>query len=173
MILELLNASTPTFDLEFMKPVATEMERKIGEERQKAGGSLGALVGTLQWDNALNNTDLRCDLDFYCFCPNGDRIGYSYQREAGGGHWDVDRTCKSGGLCIENIYFKDPPRGVYEFKVHHYSGATEIPFSVTLISEIPVTVDGVLAKKGCNIVKDGFKHQHSKDMIHMFDVVVL
>ena len=88
MILELLNASTPTFDLEFMKPVATEMERKIGEERQKAGGSLGALVGTLQWDNALNNTDLRCDLDFYCVCPNGDRIGYRYQREAGGGHWD-------------------------------------------------------------------------------------
>ena len=97
--------------------MAAEMASLMDARLQEEGGQTGKIQITLCWD-----TDE--DLDLHCHTPNGSHIYYG-NRDAGGGHLDVDAQAGTKvEQPVENIYFDAPQEGSYRVVLHNYSSST-------------------------------------------------
>ena len=75
----------------------------------------GALRFTLRWSTSQS------DLDLHVITPASSEIDFT-NPSADGGTLDVDNTIGGPGS-VENVVFPmDPPRGVYQYFVDHFSG---------------------------------------------------
>jgi hypothetical protein len=95
----------------------------------------GEVVVSLMW-NGLD------DLDLHVWCPGGQEIAF-YNRVAPccKGELDVDMNAysKMSEEPVENVFFKNAPKGTYKVAVENYNnrGGTEVPF------EVHVSIHGV------------------------------
>jgi len=98
----------------------TGIIEKLMEKRvQKAGGSLGVLEITLQWENGN-------DLDLHCICPCKCEIYYTHKQcDNCLGMLDVDMNAGKimNRVCpVEHTFWKNnPPKGTYYVYVNHYA----------------------------------------------------
>jgi hypothetical protein len=104
----------------------------IKEAVKSAGGIVdGVLNFRLAWNDNEKSPDDNSDLDAWAMEPNGDRIGYSTQfrrsrgyRSTCSGQLDVDNTCPSGVMAVENITWIDKSKmknGTYTLTVHQFA----------------------------------------------------
>jgi hypothetical protein len=96
---------------------------------ERQGARSGKLQVILAWDD-------RDDLDLHVVCPDGADIGF-HSRSACGGTLDVDANGEVGQLTdtpVENVYFTDPPPGLYRVVVDPYDmrARAATPFRVTI-----------------------------------------
>jgi len=115
---------------------------QIKEAVKTAGGRVD---GILRFSMIWNDTDGQdnSDLDAWCEQPNRETIGFStgFRKDRGNafsslkGQLDLDNTCPSGKMAIENIYFVDAKymkEGVYKFWVNQYSARNSQGFKAEI-----------------------------------------
>lgn len=82
-------------------------------------GEKGDLKITLLWD-------YQADMDLHVIEPDGTHIYFNHARSISGGYLDVDNT-HGGPGAGENIYWDNPPSGIYQVYVHYYSASGPVP----------------------------------------------
>lgn len=112
-----------------------------GEVKSKGGN----VEGVLRFSQIWNDEGLRddSDLDAWCTQPGGQEIGYNtqFRKDRGsmfsscGGQLDLDNTCPSGKIAVENIYFRslnELKPGNYEFYINQYSARNSKGFKAEI-----------------------------------------
>ena len=88
-----------------------------------AGANTGDVAFSLIWDN---NATRRNDLDLHIVPPSGEEISYRHKQSACGGTLDVDRQ-QGADQPVENVVWKNAPRGNYRVYVNNYSQSSPLP----------------------------------------------
>jgi hypothetical protein len=98
-------------------PISAPPPPNVFKQRlDAAGAKTGDVQISLVWFNEN-------DLDLHCIDPNGEEISYRHPRSASGGELDVDANREGRPITttpVENIYWKNAPRGRYRVFVNHY-----------------------------------------------------
>ena len=101
-------------------------EDDFSQRLEREQGNLGKLNFTLKWDDTS-------DLDLIVFCPNGTRIYWRHPSpNECSGRLDVDANDIRDKQTytrrpIENVFFADPPAGVYKAEVTRAGARTNSP----------------------------------------------
>jgi hypothetical protein len=104
-------------DLPPLPPELAAPPSEADSRIEDSGARRGDLTFTLTWDSLD-------DLDLFVTCPAGQTVSYR-ARAACGGALDVDSNARAtDARPIENVYFNDPPGGVYQIGVDYFKSRT-------------------------------------------------
>ncbi|MBT7852652.1 MAG: hypothetical protein HN675_04975, partial [Opitutae bacterium] len=122
-----INASNSDAPEAITGGVLDEFARRLDRENAQTG----EINFSLMWNN-FN------DLDLHGIDPSGEQISFKNKRGTNG-HLDVDENVSpKTAEPVENIYYENPPEGIYKVSVKHYSDHDEYPKTLPFTVRVKV-----------------------------------